>query len=378
MVSTRAQYLIHILDKIGRPLLAGVNTVKKDADAASTAESVATLLAKTVQLSIDIGRTANLNDGTEDDSLRVALATLAGPIIAERYAQDKEVPSEDVINRIVAGLESALTFSENFKPSIKTAGIVNAADDDALSANGPELHYLKSVLPVIDAVTISAFGQDEKKLVADIGARLSKESERLRDSLFGGDLDDNTKKTANLVVMRAVAALYASCHKQEVGKDLGSIYTVWSSFDKQSALLETLVKSIVDPESVDTAPDTSDSTAPAPEETSAAAPSPLAQVVDKKPSVPPMPAPAKEKPKAGPTSGGASPMGFFAKKDSSDNDDNDEDEPENISDAEPEEEATPKPAPKEEAPKTENKSSSGSSGGGNPMSFFKTPPKDDD
>ena len=257
MTSTRSQYLIHVLDKIGAPLLASINAVDAGADDTKTAQTMASLLAKTVELSIALGNAADLHDGTEDDSLRVALAALAGPIIAQRYARDKKLPNEAAVKQMIAGLQSTLTFSENFTPSIKTDDIVAATEDGtpAKTAAAPVnyLYYLKAVLPVIEAVGAFAFGQNAQTLIADIGVRLSKTAEDLRESLFTAapaeqNISDAEKKSSDLVCLRAVAALYASCHsaqtanlanadapKPDGGND--GITAVWADFDKKLALL---------------------------------------------------------------------------------------------------------------------------------------------
>ena len=106
-MNQRAAYLLQILEKIGAPLTSAVaEGTLSDADAA---KAVAALLGKTVQASIDLGQVMDVNPAeAQDDSLRVALAGLAGPLVAEAYRKKGASPEDAEIKRNQAIYELGL------------------------------------------------------------------------------------------------------------------------------------------------------------------------------------------------------------------------------------------------------------------------------
>jgi hypothetical protein len=411
MTSPRSQYLVHILEKIGTPLLSSIHMVEDGADAHGTqaAKTMASLLAKTVELSIALGNTADVFDGTDDDALRVALAALAGPIIAARYRFDKKMPDDDVLKKIVAGMESALTFSDNFTPSKKTNDTVAALQDGASTPDetGPPihtLHFLQALLPVVNAVTHFAFGQNEQKLIADIGVRLSKTAETLRGTLFPVTLSDDEKKASDLVTLRTAADIYAACHMAETQTVAGSsdeqntaaaLQNVWTAFDQHIALLETLTRAILDPTSVPVevvpTPSPTPVTAPPKPQAQQQTPPPTDSLpaTQQKPAIfggggqteeqSEVPAPTEESaakpqtppPPSTPPETSGNPMGFFGKKDN--------DETSEAASPPPEQQTAPPTPEQQDTPSTpppqEQKTDDGN---GNPMSFFTPKPDDGD
>jgi len=164
-MNQRAQYLIQILDKIGAPLL---SVAEGNADQADTATTVASLLGKVVEASIAMNDTLDLNaTDAQDDSLRVALAAIAGSLVADQYKQKGKVPEAADLSRIQSALSAVLTFGDNFTLSdAHVARLENIKAKGApVDAHQINIQYVDALIPVINAVSAFPFGQPEQKLI---------------------------------------------------------------------------------------------------------------------------------------------------------------------------------------------------------------------
>ncbi len=261
----RAQYLIQILEKIGSPLMHSVLQnlpASNQANLHAEAQKIAELLGRTVQTSIELGRIIDISKlGERGDSMRVALAAVAAPLIASIYRRNGAAPDEAALKRMTGALESVLSFSENFAPDED-----NITRLQELRAEGrPTDHYqvyvqyMQAFIPVLDAISSFTFGQNESKLVMDVSSRLSAKASDIRQSLFG-KVDPHLEKFVDLSILRVLADLYSACHMAETRRISGlsdeertemgqmSLAPVWALFDERIALLEALSRSIV-PES---------------------------------------------------------------------------------------------------------------------------------
>lgn len=268
-MNQRAQYLIQILEKIGAPLLGAVADVSarvekinaKDQDdlARQDAQRVAELLARSIQISIDLGQKMDLASMPDQgESFRLALAALAGDVVADQYRTIGRLPAEGDVARAVTAFEAVLTFSENFIPSPENIARLQQmrADGRSVDAQQTILQSVQAFLPVINAIGAFPFGQPEKKLIQDVSERLLATMFELTQKIFGNTLDETTRPFAELAILRALAALYAESHKAETRRLMGlseelrmqqtmNLDPVWAAFETRAAMLEVLSLSLI-------------------------------------------------------------------------------------------------------------------------------------
>lgn len=398
----RSEYLIQILEKIGAPLMAAIiHGESKDTPAedqtAQSAQKMAELLSRTVQTSIDIGKSLNLGNNPEEaDSLRVALAALAGPLVAERFKQSSSVPGENDLKQVIASMQAVLAFSENFTPSPENTQRLKdiKATGNGVDANQSTVQFIQAMAPVVNAIAVFPFGQQENLLVQEVTTRLTQKAAMIRENMFGGSLSEDDQKFVELGLMNALAQIYAECHLQETERLSGgdgvamSLDPVWKAFDVRAAMLEIISSSIL-PSSGTEQPQSAAPVAPPPPVTPPAAPQESAPppAVETPPSVPPPATPpaAPAPPESPPAED--NPMAMFAKP-------KDDTPPTTPPPTTPPAQETPPPAaPPEQAPEQppeqppqapespppaeDKKDPPADDQGGSPMSFFK-PPSDPD
>ena len=362
-MNQRAQYLIQILDKIGAPLLSAAEQSGNDEE---TATIVASLLGKVVETSISMNQTLDLTaSDAQDDSLRVALAALAGSLVANQYKQKGKLPEAGDLSRVQSAMSAVLTFADNFTLSPEHTERLEKlkADGGVVDAHQINIQYVDALIPVINAVGAFPFGQPEQKLIMDVSDRLIKRTAEMRETLLPS-LSGDDEKLAELAILRAAANIYAASHEAETQRLTGSdgeaparlsIEPVWKAFETRIAMLETVAKNLmpqsgtVSPNKPAANPPPATPVAPAAESEQTAAPPPPTQTSDDQntnsgeASAPPAifqskpaeaaPPPVAETPAPPPTTppsppaqpseqpaqtekasgGGANPMGFFAK-----------------------------------------------------------------
>lgn len=361
-MSSRAEYLIQILEKLGSPLMAAIigqpaQTKSADDAALVDAQKIASLLAKSVQAGIDMGNAADMGRaGLQDDSLRVALTALAAPLVAEQFRRSGRVPGDADIKRIVTALQAVMSFSENFTPSPENIERLKtlAAEGRAPDGHQVDIQYIHAFVPVINALGAFSFGQAEQKLIVDVASRLTARASEMGNSLLGA-VPEPERKLCELVLLRALAPLYAASHQAETARltalsdeqrmaqasgGSSSLDAVWRGFETRAQMLEMLAKSLL-PGSVAAAGKAGDSKAPAaPAVLQSPAPAQPAPVQ----STPVQPPPAQSPAHTG------NPMAMFAK---------------------PKDAAEPPVPPMAPPPVAPPSSPPSSPPGGNPMSFFK-------
>ena len=455
-MNQRSEYLKQIIEKIGGPLLAAIQEVaaKNPAsagDAAADAQRFAELLSKTVQLSIELGKVMEIEKANPDqvESIRVAAAALAGPMVAAQYSQNGKVPSEQDLTKLSGTLETVMTFSDNYPLSAENLQRLKEMDANgkAVDTHQTNIQFLQAFTPVADAVATFSFGQAEKKMMQDIADKIHGKSKEICESVFGKNLDEGQRKLAELAILKSLTDIYTECHKTEVTKlmalqDPGAdaqskaITSLWQNFDLRAGILESLAEnmglsssktspapaappatpqqppvepppqaSAAPPPSTPQAPPAQETSPPAappagnpmsmfakPKDDNAAAPAaPPAQPQQQPPAEPPPQAPAtpppltpqappaqETPPPAAPPAG--NPMSMFAKP----KDDNaaaptaPPAQPQQQPPIEPPPQAPATPPPPTEPPAQEQPPEQNQQPAGNPMSFFKTPPKGED
>ncbi|MEO5367313.1 MAG: hypothetical protein H7831_13390 [Magnetococcus sp. WYHC-3] len=356
-MNQRAEYLLQILETIGSPLMKAVTVANPAATDQASAQTMAILLGKTVEASIELGNIMDINPAeAQDDTLRVALAGLAGPLVAGQYTARGKIPESPDIKKITSALQAVLTFSDNFAPTPETVERLKnlPAKGQSVDAYQTQIQYMQAFIPVIEAIAAFPFGQAEAKLIVDVSDRLIKKSVELRETLLPNIADEAVEKRAELGLLRALATLYSGCHGAETEKALNvdedhrmqvSIDSVWKAFDMRATMLESLAAKMVWITPASGKAGSGGGVQPAP--IAAPAPPPAAA-----PVTPPPPPPSA------PPAGGQNPMSMFAKPKA------DAPPPAAPPAAPP---TTPPPPP---PPPQDNSSQSGGTPG-NPMSFFK-------
>ncbi len=394
-MSQRVQYLIQVIEKIASPLLEAVTAVQVRNPAVppsieADAQRIAELLGRSMQVSIDLGRLVEIDKlGIENsDSLRVALAALAGPIVASQYQALSRPPAEAETKRLVGALEAVMAFADNFSSSPESLERLKAVKAGGAPADAHQMmvQYLQAFVPVVDAVSAFSFGQPEKKMAQDIAGQIIKKAREILDQALPG-VSPDMRPACELALTRSLAGFYAQIHRAEVARLVAAgvaappenqqkaIESIWQNFELRAGLLASLAGNIVPGAGQGAAAAGSGSVAPvqppaaAPPPAMPAAPPPVAPpagvppIFAKAPVTPISEAPPAAPPPVQAENVQGNPMSMFAKP--------------------KEEAAIPPPAalpaappaappvqpPAAPPPAEEQKSS--------PMSFFKGPPKED-
>lgn len=308
-MSVSSSFSIQLLSKIGAPLVAAIEANTPENDEVSVADKMAKMLGLAVEMSIalhgklDVSEDEKNNENLADET-RTALASIAAELIADFYKTNQKIPEDSDKDRMVKSLESVLGFADKFSSSkdqasrLKTLGSNEVLFDETQS----QLVALQSMGMIVNAVIEFPFGQSENKLIQEIAESLQKDAENLAKENGTND------KLSELMIFKSLASLYAQCHRRETHKISGgsqdgtpSLDPVWSAYEIRLAMMSALVSG----DSGDTsATNNAGGVAPAipaetPVQTSVATESVTAPVEVEAPSAP------------APVGG---PMGFFAKK----------------------------------------------------------------
>ncbi len=331
----RTPYLITLLEQLGTPLAISIMKAsdgqKGDAQNKTTAQNMAGLLAKSIELSIEMGRSADLADiSAQNDAVRVALAALGGQMIAGRYGETGTISSETDIKNMSEAVQAVLTFADNF-----TFSDENAARLQALKANAkafdPAQHniqYIDAFVPVIEALSRFQFGQAIETLIPETAQRLTTHVRTLRHILIDEhDLQSPEQgKLLDLVFLKSVCKLYAASHTQEtarIGKEGANadINTVWAFFETQLEMVKALIFNLDPSRQSKHSTEAQGSVAPqanpvqaTPSETPLEAPLQPPNEAIAKPPTPPIPAQPKDSEDArAQNQSSGSPLSFFKK-----------------------------------------------------------------
>lgn len=322
MMDTRSTFLLQVLEKLATPMVAAISEVsvrqmmvpdpKVSGSMRPDAEQVAGLLTKSTQMSIGLSQLVDMKlpDG-EADSLRLALTSLASPLMANIFRLAGRAPSDVEIERVNAAMSAVMSYSDSFAPAGDANIRMSQIDVDFFPMDPTQvtLLYMNALLPAVNSIMAYSFGQAEKKLVQDVSDRLVRESKVLRGRLFPALPEGPEAAKADLALLRMTAQIYSQCHFAEMAKLMATedqvrqgmapaMTTLWQSFILRMQMLEILGDALI--------PDKNKKTG-----TSAGSAGKAPQAQDKPTESPPMAAPASP-----PSSPPSSPMGFFVKKNS--------------------------------------------------------------
>ncbi|MFN3700827.1 MAG: hypothetical protein ACK4VI_04800 [Alphaproteobacteria bacterium] len=425
-MAQRILYLAQIIEKIGAPLLVSVlssmstndpSSASPDEAIKSEAHKIAKLLGKTVQLSIELGHIVEIDksDPAQIESLRVALAGLSGPMIASLYSNTGRTPAEADLKKMSGALEAVMTFSDNFSPSDESTTRLKTLQADARPTDHHQtnLQYLQAFVPVADAIAGFSFGQTEKKMMQDAAEKINTKARQLSQSIADkapSSLDIEAQKPLTLALVKALADIFTLCHRAEMKKIMAlqdpdisaqtnSLASLWDNFELRAAMLETLADHLFagniassaqssgnkvasplsQPQNIPNADAATTTGAPA---TMPPAPPPPAQ-----PQIQAPPAQQQAPPASSPAA--TNPMSMFVKPKADDSGAAAQpvqptQAPQSQDLPQPPPQATPPqttPPPAVETPPQSQGQGQGEppqekSAGGNPMSFFKSPPKE--
>lgn len=327
-MTQRSALQMQVFEKLGAPILAAIGEVAARGeggapdDPRAEARRVALMLGKAVQASIALSNAMDLKDDDgQADSIRLALASLSGSLIAGSYRLTGRVPEDAEIGRIVSALEAVLSFADNFSPAADTMGRLRALEPGAVpyDDNQVAVLYFNRMVPVVDAVAAFSFGRPEKKLVQEIAGRLNRRAGEMREALSGPAADPRAARQEELTLLAALVDIYHGCHRAETlrlmamddaarmdaARSNGGVLSmdpVWDAFEMRVAMLEALGAGVAAD-----GPASSSPFAPAPQ-TPAQAPPVFAP--PREAAAPPAPAqPVQES--APPAAPSGNPMSFF-------------------------------------------------------------------
>lgn len=289
-MQTRHSYLLSVFEKLGTPLLAAVaEAVERDrlqaqsegrsADigALPEAERLAVLLKSAAEMGFTLSRQLDLRmtDATEADAVRLALAGVVSPLVANLYRVNGRAPSTLEIDRFSAALQAVTLFADNYNAAADANARMQGLEHDFAPADGPQVQLMTmhALLPAINAVCTFSFGQPEKALLQDVMERLNAIALDIRRDLLD-DLPERDAGRAEISLLRAAATLYSQAHFTEMSKlmfldeeernqvDLNaSLQALWRTVDHRLSMLRTLSEIVVTGQA---AADGATTTAPSP------------------------------------------------------------------------------------------------------------------
>ncbi len=246
-MTTDSAFAIRLLEKIGTPLVTAIESAPPTGSSAEigAAEMMAKMLGQAVQISIKLATTLNAQETEEQaDSTRLSMAAIATPLLANFYIQNKRVPEEADINRILKSLEAVIGFADKFTPAADGQSRLSTIDNDIAFFDQTQaiLTTAQALVPALLAISEFSFGKSDTKLMQEVAAKLEEKAQQLA----GGT--DN--KLGQILVLKSLATIYAQCHSQEVAKmsagnsdnnTAPSITPVWEAFEKRTMMMQALV-----------------------------------------------------------------------------------------------------------------------------------------
>lgn len=263
-MDSRSSFLLQVLEKLASPLVASISEVSvrqmmmPDPSQPSTmrpeAEQVAGLLTKSTQMSIGLSELIDLKlPENEADSLRLALTSLASPLVANIYRLAGRTPTDAEIDRVMAAMNAVFTYSENFTPASDATARMAVLDQDFYPADKVQvaLMYMSALLPAVNSVMAYSFGVPEKKLIQDVTERLLEEAKDMRARMFPKLKSERETSQADLAVLRMATLIYSQCHFGEMAKLMATeeqarqglapaMTTLWAAFSLRMEMLEIL------------------------------------------------------------------------------------------------------------------------------------------
>ena len=268
-MDTRATFLLQALEKLATPLVAAISEVsvrqmivpdpKQSGSMRPEAEQVAGLLTKSTQMSIGLSNLVDMKlpDG-EADSLRLALTSLASPLMANIYRLAGRTPTDGEIDRVNSAMTAVMNYADGFAPAGDANVRMAQIDTDFFPTDPTQvtLLYMNALLPAVNSIMAYSFGQPEKKLVQDVSERLVREAKVLRGRIFPDLPEGPDAAKADLALLRMTAQIYSQCHFAEMAKLMATedqvrqgmapaMTTLWQSFILRMQMLEILGDALI-------------------------------------------------------------------------------------------------------------------------------------
>ena len=385
----KTDYILQMIEKIGGPLLASMSDVaaRKDQPIETQAQKIAELLGSTVQMSIALGDIIDIGkiSPEEAETLRVALAALAAPIVADQYRLLEKNPAQNQLQSIAGALETVMTFSDNFTLSPEAIERLKSLEGQSGPVHDTHqslLMYLSGFVPVVDSIAAYSFGLPEKKMIQDVSNKISERAKALSSSIAGADNADLQKSISGPII-KVLGTLYSACHTEEMKTITamddpdqkaidGALAKLWDRFDLKVSMLESVISHMRPDSRPDSAPAPEQSAAPAPAQNTIQTPqSPTGQTgAPDAPPAPPSPPPESGEPATGghDETGAKKPAIFQSPQSASTSDPS---SPETS--ATPDNQSPPQSAPDAPSSQGAPPSPPSTGGGGGPMGFFAKP-----
>lgn len=243
--------------------MAAASAVPAEAESRPEAAVVAELLARAVQSGVELSNVMDIREaGSEGEAVRLALAGLAGQLIAGQYRQKGRVPGETESGRLIAALSATLTFADNFTPAAANTARLAALEADVPPVDDIQvmMQALQALTPMVLVVSEYSFGLPERKLVQDITDRLVVMAGGMAARLLPeSDLSD--RKQGELILLRALTPLYCEAHQAETlrlkalgeaareqlapGGSAVPMDDVWQVFERRAAMMEILAQTLL-------------------------------------------------------------------------------------------------------------------------------------
>lgn len=273
-VQPRHAYLMNIFEKLGMPLLSAVAEATErdrliaiqqgqkniETPDSEEAERIARLLKASAEMGFSLSRQIDLRmlDGSAADGVRLTLATIAAPLVANLYRVNGRIPSTGDVDRMVSAMQAVTLFADNYNAAADANVRIQNLEQDFAPADTAQVQLmaLSALMPAINAVCTFSFGQQEKTLLKDVVDRLNATSRGLRDDMFS-QMSERDGLRAEITILRAAANLYAQVHFTEMSKlmfleeserdrvDLNArLSELWTIVDRRLAMLRVLAEAL--------------------------------------------------------------------------------------------------------------------------------------
>ena len=268
-MDTKSTFLLQVLEKLAAPMVAAISEVSvrqalipdpsQPGAMRPEAEQVAGLLTKSTQLSIGLSNLMDMRQAeAEADSIRLALTSLASPLMSNIYRLAGRPPTEAEIQRISDAMGAVVSYSDGYRAAADVNVRMAQIDADFFPSDDAQvsLLYMSALLPVVNSIMAYSFGQPEKKLVQDVTERLVRESKFLRAKMFPEITEGPLSAKADLALLRMAGQIYSQCHFAEMAKLMATedqvrqgmaptMTALWQSFILRMQMLEILGDALI-------------------------------------------------------------------------------------------------------------------------------------
>jgi len=263
-METKTAFLLQVLEKLAAPMIAAISEVSvrqslipdpsQPGAMRPEAEQVAGLLTKSTQLSIGLANLMDMcSEESEADSVRLALTSLASPLMSNIYRLAGRSPNDSEIQRIADAMGAVVSYSDGYRTAADANVRMSQIDADFFPADDSQvsLLYMSALLPVVNSIMAYSFGQPEKKL-----ERLVRESKFLRAKMFPEIAEGSMAAKADLALLRMAGLIYSQCHFAEMAKLMATedqvrqgmaptMTALWQSFILRMQMLEILGDTLI-------------------------------------------------------------------------------------------------------------------------------------